>query len=68
MLSPGGLVERESDVGIVEGFADQVAAFWRDVGVFLAEDLGAGVLVGSLDVESFLSLVMLLWVRDGCIP
>jgi hypothetical protein len=39
MLCPGGLVERESHAGVVEGLADEVAALRRDVGVFFAEDL-----------------------------
>ena len=39
MLSPGGLVERESHAGVVEGLSDEVAALGRDVGVFFAEDL-----------------------------
>ena len=41
MLSPRRLVERERNAGVVKGLADQVAALWWDVGVFLAEDLGS---------------------------
>jgi len=40
MLSPRWLVEREGHAGIVQGLADEIAALWWDVGVFLAEDLG----------------------------
>lgn len=43
MLSPRGLVEGERDIGVVERFADQVTAFWWNVGVFLAEDLRSSV-------------------------
>jgi hypothetical protein len=43
MLGPGGLVERECHAGVVEGFADEVAALGRDVGVFFAEDLSGVV-------------------------
>ena len=39
MLGPGRLVEGESDAGVVEGLADEVATLRRDVGVFFAEDL-----------------------------
>ena len=39
VLSPGWLVEGESDAGVVEGLADEVAALGWDVGVFFAEDL-----------------------------
>jgi hypothetical protein len=41
MLSPRWLVERERHAGVVQGLADEVAALWWDVGVFLAEDLGS---------------------------
>jgi len=40
MLSPRRLVERERHAGVVQSLADEVAALWWDVGVFLAEDLG----------------------------
>jgi len=40
VLCPSRLIEGESHAGVVEGFADEVAALGRDVGVFFAEDLG----------------------------
>jgi hypothetical protein len=43
MLGPGGLVEGESHAGVVESFANEVAALGRDVGVFFAEDLSGVV-------------------------
>lgn len=43
MLSPGRLVERESDAGVVESLADEVTALGRDVGVFFTEDLCGSV-------------------------
>jgi hypothetical protein len=39
VLGPGRLVEGERHAGVVEGFANEVAALGRDVGIFFAEDL-----------------------------
>ena len=43
VLGPGRLVEGESHAGVVESFANEVAALGRDVGVFFAEDLSGVV-------------------------
>jgi hypothetical protein len=40
MLRPRRLIERERNASVVQCLADEVAALGRDVGVFLAEDLG----------------------------
>lgn len=50
MLGPSRLVKGESDAGVVEGLADEIAALGRDVGVLFAENLGRG----GVSVESLM--------------
>ena len=48
MLCPSWLVEAEHHTCVTQCLADEVAARWRDMSVFLAEDLRA---VSSLNVK-----------------
>lgn len=63
MLSPSRLVERERHAGVVERFADEVAALWGDVGVLFAEDLGRENEYVSMDCVVLLGGSLYCWNR-----
>ena len=68
MLSPGNLVEAERSTRIVQRLPDQIAAFWRDVVVTLAEDhdeLAVDVL-DPLETVVVFALAEAMAVDVGC--